>query len=220
MAQLLSFRPLIDGYFDGVVFATATLDSQTVPELQRRGVPRVLVVRSVDSVQVDMVEIDNFRAGVEAARYLYELGHRRIGLARGLYNTSTSRDRARGVSSFLESVKRPASRAGHLQHREWLRVHGPLLAWADPPSASIADNDTIALAVLEAAALSGVEFRNFVAALFLLGLGWNFLFTGATTLAPHGLPLRRKGQGAGRFEFLRLRGAGLLALGQRGPRKA
>ncbi|MBC7445901.1 MAG: MFS transporter [Polaromonas sp.] len=32
-------------------------------------------------------------------------------------------------------------------------------------------------------ALSGVEFRQFVAALFLLGLGWNFLFTGATTLA-------------------------------------
>ena len=32
-------------------------------------------------------------------------------------------------------------------------------------------------------ALSGVEFKQFVAALFLLGLGWNFLFTGATTLA-------------------------------------
>ncbi len=32
-------------------------------------------------------------------------------------------------------------------------------------------------------ALSGLEFKNFVAALFLLGLGWNFLFTGATTLA-------------------------------------
>ncbi|MBK5204934.1 MAG: MFS transporter [Polaromonas sp.] len=32
-------------------------------------------------------------------------------------------------------------------------------------------------------ALSGIEFRQFLAALFLLGLGWNFLFTGATTLA-------------------------------------
>ena len=32
-------------------------------------------------------------------------------------------------------------------------------------------------------ALSGVEFPQFVAALFLLGLGWNFLFTGSTTLA-------------------------------------
>ena len=32
-------------------------------------------------------------------------------------------------------------------------------------------------------ALSGVEFKQFLVALFLLGLGWNFLFTGATTLA-------------------------------------
>ena len=34
-----------------------------------------------------------------------------------------------------------------------------------------------------AIALSGVELHQFLAALFLLGVGWNFLFTGATTLA-------------------------------------
>ena len=32
-------------------------------------------------------------------------------------------------------------------------------------------------------ALSGVELHQFVIALFLLGIGWNFLFTGATTLS-------------------------------------
>jgi MFS family permease len=34
-----------------------------------------------------------------------------------------------------------------------------------------------------AIALSGVELHQFVIALFLLGVGWNFLFTGATTLS-------------------------------------
>jgi MFS family permease len=34
-----------------------------------------------------------------------------------------------------------------------------------------------------AIALSGVELREFVVSLFLLGLGWNFLFTGSTTLS-------------------------------------
>ena len=34
-----------------------------------------------------------------------------------------------------------------------------------------------------AVALTGVELRHFGWALFLLGLGWNFLFTGSTTLA-------------------------------------
>ena len=33
-----------------------------------------------------------------------------------------------------------------------------------------------------AIALTGVEFERFFAALLLLGVGWNFLFTGATTL--------------------------------------
>lgn len=34
-----------------------------------------------------------------------------------------------------------------------------------------------------AVALSGIELQQFVAALFLLGVGWNFLFTGSTTLS-------------------------------------
>jgi MFS family permease len=34
-----------------------------------------------------------------------------------------------------------------------------------------------------AIALAGVEFHQFLIALFLLGVGWNFLFTGATSLA-------------------------------------
>lgn len=32
-------------------------------------------------------------------------------------------------------------------------------------------------------ALSGVDLHQFLIALFLLGVGWNFLFTGSTTLA-------------------------------------
>ena len=38
-------------------------------------------------------------------------------------------------------------------------------------------------AVCVAIALSGVELQQFLTALFLLGVGWNFLFTGSTTLA-------------------------------------
>jgi MFS family permease len=34
-----------------------------------------------------------------------------------------------------------------------------------------------------AIALSGVDLHHFLAALFLLGVGWNFLFTGSTTMA-------------------------------------
>ena len=38
-------------------------------------------------------------------------------------------------------------------------------------------------ALCVAIALSGQQLHQFVIALFLLGMGWNFLFTGSTTLA-------------------------------------
>ncbi len=50
-------------------------------------------------------------------------------------------------------------------------------------------------------ALSGVEFRHFVAALFLLGLGWNFLFTGATTLALTAYRPEEKDKAQGALNF-------------------
>ena len=50
-------------------------------------------------------------------------------------------------------------------------------------------------------ALSGVEFQQFLLALFLLGVGWNFLFTSATTLASaaYGPEEKDKAQGALNF---------------------
>ena len=50
-------------------------------------------------------------------------------------------------------------------------------------------------------ALSGIEFRQFVAALFLLGLGWNFLFTGSTTLALTAYRPEEKDKAQGALNF-------------------
>ena len=50
-------------------------------------------------------------------------------------------------------------------------------------------------------ALSGVEFKQFLVALFLLGLGWNFLFTGATTLALTAFGPEEKDKAQGALNF-------------------
>ena len=50
-------------------------------------------------------------------------------------------------------------------------------------------------------ALSGVEFKQFLVALFLLGLGWNFLFTGATTLALTAYRPEEKDKAQGALNF-------------------
>ena len=52
-----------------------------------------------------------------------------------------------------------------------------------------------------AIALSGVEFQQFLWALFLLGLGWNFLFTGATSLALTAYQPEEKDKAQGALNF-------------------
>jgi MFS family permease len=53
-----------------------------------------------------------------------------------------------------------------------------------------------------AVALSGVELRHFGIALFLLGVGWNFLFTGSTTLALTSYAPEEKDRAQGALNFL------------------
>ncbi len=52
-----------------------------------------------------------------------------------------------------------------------------------------------------AIALSGVDFMQFLSALFLLGLGWNFLFTGATTLSMQSFTPAEKDKAQGALNF-------------------
>ena len=52
-----------------------------------------------------------------------------------------------------------------------------------------------------AIALSGVELHQFLAALFLLGVGWNFLFTGSTTLAMKAWTPAEKDRGQAAINF-------------------
>lgn len=158
-SSLQTLRPLIDGFLDGLVFATATLDSPVVAELKQRGVPLVLVVRSVDDAGVDTVEIDNVHAGAEAARHLYELGHRRIGLVMGPRNTSTSRDRSEGALQWLarQGIGRdqvPLLWGDYTMESGYSSTMSLLEGSA--VTAVVTGNDTVAIGALEAAKRKGL----------------------------------------------------------------
>jgi MFS family permease len=53
-----------------------------------------------------------------------------------------------------------------------------------------------------AIALSGVELQHFSVALFLLGVGWNFLFTGGTTLSLSAYTAQEKDRAQGAINFI------------------
>lgn len=52
-----------------------------------------------------------------------------------------------------------------------------------------------------AIALSGVDLHQFLIALFLLGVGWNFLFTGSTTLSLQTYTAGEKDRAQGALNF-------------------
>ena len=50
-------------------------------------------------------------------------------------------------------------------------------------------------------ALSGVQLHHFLGALFLLGVGWNFLFTGSTTLSLSAYTAEERDRAQGALNF-------------------
>lgn len=82
----------------------------------------------------------------------------------------------------------PAFFTGHLISR--YGVHNVLIAGALLTLASIAIN------------LAGVEFLNFMSALLLLGVGWNFLFTGGTALVTETYAPEEKAKVQGLNDFI------------------
>ncbi|MGV3569410.1 MAG: MFS transporter [Ramlibacter sp.] len=70
-------------------------------------------------------------------------------------------------------------------------------------------------AICIAIALSGVDLHQFVAALLVLGVGWNFLFTGSTTLAltAYGPEERDRAQGVLNFFVFAVMAVSSLASG-------
>jgi len=156
-----AFEPLVHQYLEGIIVTTASVDSAVVPALKELGIPVVLAVRSIDGLPFDTVEVDNKVAGQEAARHLFELGHRRIGFIMGPAETSTSRDRHRGATEWFEErgvVCEPGlSLWGAFTHASGYSALITFLSRPNPPTAVICGNDTIAIGVIEAARKRGVQ---------------------------------------------------------------
>jgi LacI family transcriptional regulator len=156
-----SLRRLLDRSIDGVLVTTATLESRFAAELQRSGLPMVLLNRYIDGLDVDRVISDNFGGAVIGGRHLLELGHRRLGIVRGPSNTSTSRDRTAGLLDVLAKngiTQDPALiREGAYSHQSGYQHTRELLRLPDPPTAIVCGNDVVAFGALDAALSLGVR---------------------------------------------------------------
>jgi LacI family transcriptional regulator len=156
----VELEPLIDGSLDGVVLTTVEIGSTLPAELSRRGLPYVLLNRSLPGVDADMCVADNDAGGAAVADFLVDLGHTRIGAIFGPSVTSTGRERATGFCRRLAERGRPLAaqyrREGPFRQDAARTALRELMREQPPPTALFCGNDVVALGVCNEAHAAGI----------------------------------------------------------------
>lgn len=146
---------------DGMLIASATLESEVLPEILRLGFPAVLMQRDVPGAAVDRIMPDDSLGCRLVARHLLGLGHVDIGMVAGSPLTSSGRGRLEGFRNALEAE-------GHALREDFVRIAEPsfegsvtavreLLELETSPTALFCGSDTIAITAMDVARRAGVR---------------------------------------------------------------
>lgn len=162
--QRRAFRLLADSHrTDGLLVVSLIPPDQEIRRLEAESIPCVLIDARHDGLP--SVLIDDVAGGELAARYLLELGHRRIAFIGDKpadpFRFKSSRDRTTGYERALASADvpiRPEYVREGTQSRHLARsIAEELLRLPEPPTAVFAASDVQALGVLEAARGLGID---------------------------------------------------------------
>lgn len=145
---------------DGAIFITSGKTASHISDLDKTGVPVVLVDREPGDLPLDAVVSDNCEGGRIAAQHLLALGHVRIGIITGQLDTTTGSDRFRGFRETLQAqdAYRPEYVAEGTYDLE-SGYKGMQRLWDLPeqPTAILAGNDMMAIGAMQFLASKGVD---------------------------------------------------------------
>lgn len=122
--------------------------------LNKLSTPVVMVNRMLETVETDVVLLDNYEAGYIATRYLIELGHKRIGMLKGHKESSASSKRydayLQAMKNFNLQVNDEYLLQGDLSMETAYELAGKMFSSCSrPPSAMIVSNDIAALGFMK-----------------------------------------------------------------------
>jgi LacI family transcriptional regulator len=175
----LLLRTARNNRFDGVAINRSSVSAE---ELQKLGIPVVLLGLRNGYTPFDMVGSDSFGGIAAALEYLFQLRHRRIGFIHGQHITD-GQSRIHGYLDFLQHHG--------LAYAPELVVHAPfeleagkraalmLLCLPERPTAILASNDMLAIGALQGAASLGITVPE---ALSIVGM--DDIYPAAITTPP------------------------------------
>lgn len=169
-------KMLRSGQVDGMLLLEPTLDQGYLEDLATREEPVVLVNSDGSHLGLDFVRTDEVEVGRLAANFLYELGHRCMGIVAADAHHASARDRLRGFRERLEELEIGLSNDrifhGAFDTSYWSGRQGcvQILRNAPAVTAIFCCNDTMALGAMKGARLA---HRSVPTTLSLIGVDDN-----------------------------------------------
>lgn len=148
---------------DGIITAaTREHDARYLRRVARSGLPVVMAVRWVRSVNLPRVTNDDLRGGTLAAEHLLSLGHTRLAQVHGPEDIETFRERCDGFRRALAhaglNAPEPADHGEAPTVDEGRRIMRTILASRRPhPTGIFAHNDLMAIGAIEALGEAGLR---------------------------------------------------------------
>ncbi len=97
----------LDRQVEGIFLVPHSLYSESVALVRDAGIPLVLLNRKHDSISNDLVGVDYQDGTYTGLRYLWGLGHRKIGVLVAEPDSSITRDRLAAIRSFCRQENVP-----------------------------------------------------------------------------------------------------------------
>lgn len=138
-----------------------------VDQIDRLGIPVVIVDRDFEGIHWDGVFFENFQSAYSAATELINAGNRRIGILTGGDDLKLSRDRRRGFEQAAIDhgikVKKKDILVGDFMTETAFRLSKQMFLSGDYPEGMLTCNNRSSIGILKAAAACGITIGKDIA---------------------------------------------------------
>lgn len=160
-------RALLEKRVDGLLLNPASMDAPHIREAVDRGVPLVLIDRTVRGVEAPLVRAEGRKAIRDLANHLVSLGHTRLGMISGPRSLRNGRERHDTFVRAASEAGVPADEVivefGDFERASGAKAMGRLLAHTPRPSAVFVANNRMTLGAIEAIRAHGLRISTDIA---------------------------------------------------------
>jgi LacI family transcriptional regulator len=132
-------RMLTEKQVDGMLVVPTSDEDNYLMELNKRGIPVILIDRMVKDIQTDCVLVDNVNGAYQAVEHLITKGYQRIGVINGRQEVTTGEERYRGYLRVFEDYNLPIDRDiirfGDFSTESGYTLMKELMSLPNPPEA-------------------------------------------------------------------------------------